>query len=95
MAPLVSTIDIARPPDEVFAYATDPSRFVTWQANILSGDMDGDYPPRVGSRCFTTRRIGFSERKITSEITAIDPPRRWSVHGIDGPIRAVVADVNL
>ena len=27
MPPIVSSIDIARPPDEVFAYATDPSRF--------------------------------------------------------------------
>jgi len=90
MAPLVSTIEIARHPEEVFSYVTDPSRFVTWQENILNGSMDGDHRPRVGSRCITTRRIGFAERKITSEITAIDPPRKWSVHGIDGSIRAVV-----
>jgi uncharacterized protein YndB with AHSA1/START domain len=31
MAPLVSTIDIARPRDEVFAYITDPSTFAEWQ----------------------------------------------------------------
>ena len=90
MAPLVSTIEIARPPAKVFAYVTDPSRFGTWQENIVSGRMDGDHPPRVGSRCMTTRRIGFAERRITSEITAIDPPRRWAIHGVDGPIRATV-----
>jgi hypothetical protein len=27
---------------------------------------------------------------VTSEITHIDPPRTWGVHGIDGPIRAIV-----
>ena len=27
MPPIVSSIDIARPPDEVFAYVTDPARF--------------------------------------------------------------------
>ena len=32
MAPLVSTIDINRPQDEVFAYVTDPSTFAEWQA---------------------------------------------------------------
>jgi uncharacterized protein YndB with AHSA1/START domain len=31
MAPLVSTIEIARPQDEVFAYVTDPTTFVEWQ----------------------------------------------------------------
>jgi uncharacterized protein YndB with AHSA1/START domain len=28
MTPNVCTIEIARPPHEVFAYVTDPSRFV-------------------------------------------------------------------
>ncbi len=90
MAPLVSTIDVARPQDEVFSYVTDPARFAEWQENIVSGHIEGDRPPAVGSKCMTTRRIGFAKRPVTSEITAISPPRSWSVHGIDGPIRAAV-----
>ncbi len=31
MPPIVLTIEIARPPDEVFSYVTDPSRFAEWQ----------------------------------------------------------------
>ena len=31
MSPIVSTIEIDRPPEEVFAYATDPTRFAEWQ----------------------------------------------------------------
>jgi Polyketide cyclase / dehydrase and lipid transport len=27
---------------------------------------------------------------VTSEITKFDPPTRWGIHGIAGPIRAVV-----
>jgi hypothetical protein len=38
----------------------------------------------------TTRRIGGANRPSTSELTHIDPPRTWGVHGIDGPIRATV-----
>jgi hypothetical protein len=38
----------------------------------------------------TNRRIGGRERTATQELTAIDPPHRWSVHGIDGPVRADV-----
>jgi hypothetical protein len=40
--------------------------------------------------CLTTRRIGGAERKVTSEITKLDPPARWAVRGIDGPVRAIV-----
>jgi uncharacterized protein YndB with AHSA1/START domain len=90
MAPLVSTIEVARPPEDVFAYATDPSHFGEWQKGVVSGHMEADGPTTVGSKCITTRRIGFGERPVTSEITEIDPPKTWSVHGIDGPIRARV-----
>ena len=90
MAPLVSTIAVNRPADKVFAYATDPSRFGEWQHGVVSGHMDGAGPTEVGSRCITTRRIGFGERPSTSEVTRMQPPRRWAVHGVDGPIRAVV-----
>jgi uncharacterized protein YndB with AHSA1/START domain len=41
MAPIVATIDVDRPAAEVFAYATDPSRFPEWQEGVVSGLMDG------------------------------------------------------
>ena len=90
MAALATSIDVARPPDEVFAYVTDPAHFGEWQANVKGGHLEGSDPPRPGTRCSTTRRIGFVERAVTSEITHIDPPRRWGVRGLDGPIRATV-----
>ena len=89
-AALATSIDVARPPGDVFAYVTDPARFGEWQANVTGGHLEGDGPPQSGARCVTTRRIGFAERAVTSEITHIDPPRRWGVRGLDGPIRAVV-----
>jgi hypothetical protein len=89
MAPLVSSIEIARPQEEVFAYVTDPATFSEWQAGVGGGDMEGGKPPDVGAKCMTTRRIARAERAVTSEITRIEPPASWAVHGIDGPIRAV------
>ena len=83
MTPLRSTIDVDRPPADVFAYTTDPARFHEWQKGVVDGHKDG-------SKCITTRRIGFAERPVTSEIIEDDPPRSWAVHGIDGPIRAKV-----
>jgi uncharacterized protein YndB with AHSA1/START domain len=90
MAPLVSSIEIARPHDEVFAYVTDPTTFSEWQAGVVGGNLEGGTTPDVGSKCMTTRRIGRAERTVTSEITKIEPPASWAVHGIDGPIRAAV-----
>lgn len=90
MAPIVTSIDVARPPEEVFGYVIDPSRFVEWQEGVASGRMERDGPHGVGSRCITTRHIGGGERASTQEITEFDPPRTWADHGIYGPIRARV-----
>ena len=89
MSPVIATIEIDRPADEVFAYATDPTRFNEWQKGVIDGKMaePGD---KIGTRCLTTRRIGFANRPVTSELAHIDPPRTWGVRGIDGPIRATV-----
>jgi uncharacterized protein YndB with AHSA1/START domain len=62
MARIVSTIDVARPPADVFSYVTDPSRFHEWQKGVVNGHMEGPGPPGVGSKCVTTRRIGVAER---------------------------------
>lgn len=89
MAPIISTIEIDRPPEEVFAYATDPSRFAEWQIGIVSGSMMEEGPQKVGSRYITTRRIGRTDRTTTQEITEINPPTSWTIRGIDGPVRAL------
>jgi uncharacterized protein YndB with AHSA1/START domain len=90
MTPIVSTVEIARPPEEVFAYATDPSRFSEWQKGVVSGGVEGGHEQAVGSRCTTTRKLGGGERTTTQEVTEITPPTRWVVRGVDGPIRADV-----
>lgn len=90
MAPIITTAEIARPPEEVFAYVTEPSTMPEWQKGCLRGHLDGP-TTRVGSRCTTVRRIGGSEREVTTEIVECDPPRRWADRGIDGPVRALVA----
>jgi uncharacterized protein YndB with AHSA1/START domain len=87
MPPIVSSIDIARPPDDVFSYVTDPSRFAEWQDDVVSVRLEGGRPPGVGSRFTTIRRIGGAERTMTQEITEISAPRSWAAHGVDGPVR--------
>ena len=90
MTPTTASTVADRPAAQVFAYATDPARFHEWQQGVTDGHLDQPGPPRVGTKCLTTRRIGGANRATTSELTHIDPPRTWGVQGIDGPIRATV-----
>jgi hypothetical protein len=90
MAAIITITEVGRSADDVFAYATDPTRFHEWQKGVVDGHLDQPVNPAVGSRCFTTRRIGGANRTSTSEITHINPPKTWGVRGVDGPIRAIV-----
>jgi uncharacterized protein YndB with AHSA1/START domain len=90
VAPIVSSIEIARRPEAVFAYVMDPSHLAEWQESLVSARAEGGGPPSVGSRLITTRKVGRRERKMTMEMTSIGPPRSWTARGIDGPIRGIV-----
>jgi len=90
MAPIIAVIEIERPGGEVFEYVTDPSRFPEWQEGVVSGERQSDGIPKVGDHCRMTRRIGGRDRASTSELVTYEPPHRWSVRGIDGPVRAIV-----
>jgi uncharacterized protein YndB with AHSA1/START domain len=90
MAPIVSSVEIARRPEDVFSYVTDPSRLAEWQESLVSARAEGGGPPAVGSKVTTVRRVGRGERTMTMEMTELNPPRTWAVRGIDGPIRAIV-----
>jgi uncharacterized protein YndB with AHSA1/START domain len=90
VAPIVSTIEIARSPGEVFAYVTDPSRLAEWQKSVVSSRTEGTGPPSVGTRASVTRRIGPLERTMTAELAQLSPPSSWAVRGVDGPVRGNV-----
>ena len=87
MPPIVHSIEINRPPEEVFSYVTDPARFAEWQYDVERVRTDGDGLSGVGSRFTTTRRIGRAERTMAQEITEIAPPTSWAADGVAGPIR--------
>jgi len=90
MPPITTSIEVDRSAKDVFAYATDPTRFHEWQQGVIDGHLDQPGTPAVGARCLTTRRIGRANRSSTSEVAHISPPATWGVRGIDGPIRAIV-----
>jgi carbon monoxide dehydrogenase subunit G len=89
MATIVESIEISRRPEDVFAYATDFSRFPEWQEGIVSARPEGDAPLAVGSSALVTRRAGPRELARSERITNLDPPRSWVVRGVGGPLVAI------
>ena len=90
MAPIVESIEISRRPEDVFSYATDPSRLPEWQESVVSVRPEGGARPAVGSRYVITRRIGRREVPMTMELTELTPPSSWAIRGVDGPVRGIV-----
>ncbi|MEP6893956.1 MAG: SRPBCC family protein [Gaiellaceae bacterium] len=89
MAPIRESIEIARRPEEVFAYIDDLARHGEWQDGIVSSKVETDGPTRVGTRVAEVRRMGSREMAVPYEITEHDPPRAFAFRGTEGNVRVV------
>ena len=86
---ITASVEISRAPEDVFAYVTDPSHLPEWQASVVSVRHD-DPPVHVGTKAVVTRQAGPRKMASTAEVAELEPPRRWSVRGVDGPVRGNV-----
>ena len=86
MAPIVTSVEISKSPEEVFAYVTQPSNLPKWQESAVGVEHDGT-PVHKGSRVVVTRQAGPRKMDMTVEIAELDPPRSWAIRGVDGPVR--------
>jgi len=92
MAVIMESIEIARRPNDVFAYVTDPSHFPDWQESVVSARQEGDAPLAVGSRAVVTRRVGRRELPTIEEVAALDPPRSWGFRSVGGlPVSGIAS----
>ena len=91
MATVVATTEISRRPEEVFAYLTDPSNLPDWQESVVRVEGHSGGPVVATKTLHVTRHVGPRDMKMAVEIGNIDPPRSWTVRGLDGPVRG---DVN-
>jgi uncharacterized membrane protein len=83
------SIEIDRPPEDVFAYLDQLDRHGEWQGAIVSTRVETEGPTRVGTRAVDTRKVPGGPRDIAYEVTEYDPPRRVAFRGINGPVRPV------
>jgi uncharacterized protein YndB with AHSA1/START domain len=76
---------VARPPDEVAAFAADPDRVPQWYGNIRSVEWRTPRPLQVGTRlafvaAFLGRRLTY-----TYQVTAYEEGHRLVMGTADGP----------
>jgi Polyketide cyclase / dehydrase and lipid transport len=87
VAAIKESIEIARCPEDVFAYLDDLSRHGEWQERVVSVRVHGTGPTAVGSRATETRRICGHDHRLTYTITKHSPPWSFEFRGVDGPVR--------
>ena len=82
--------EIRRPPEDVFAYATDPALLSTWQTNTVSAVREDEGPMGVGSRLREVHAApGGKKLESLVEVSVYEPPRAFSLAVIEGtPIHA-------
>ena len=72
-------IEIARPPEEVYAVIADLERGPEWQPSLVRVDV---------ARGTEVRRIGGQEREATFDVTRNEAPRLFEIVSKGGPVRA-------
>ena len=76
---------IARPSDEVAAFATEPANAPLWYANIQSVRLRTDPPVRVGSTMDFVARFLGRRLAYTYEVVELVPGERLVMRTTQGP----------
>src|SRR5205823_586300 len=79
------TLDVARPPADVFAYLTDMSKLPEWQSTVVTASADG--PVRLGTRIRERRKFLGRDVQTELEVTTYEAPNRFDAKSRVGPVR--------
>jgi carbon monoxide dehydrogenase subunit G len=82
------TIDIARPPEDVFAFVTDLDNLADWQASIR--EVEWAAPLEAGSTFHETRELLGRRARSRLEVTVLEPPTEFSIRVVEGPVALTV-----
>jgi ligand-binding SRPBCC domain-containing protein len=82
---VVTEIEIARPRDEVAAFASDPANARAWYTDIKSVEWETPPPVVVGSKIrFRAQFLGWP-LECTYEVREVEPGRRFVMATAEGP----------
>jgi uncharacterized protein YndB with AHSA1/START domain len=74
---LVDRIDIAAPPERVFAYITAPANWPRWHPASRAVRGITARTPQIGEQVVETFEIAGRRAEATWTTVELDPPRRW------------------
>jgi uncharacterized membrane protein len=82
------TVEVERAAQEVFDYMIDLARLPEWQSSMVESHAEG--PLAEGVRIAERRRVLGREVENELEVTAFEPPRRFALKALEGPVRFTV-----
>jgi len=89
MSAISGSIDIAQPPDAVFAYVADVRRRAEWQGAVERIEVQTPDVVGVGLEVLETRRVPGGPRTFRWRVTECEPSTSWGFRGVDNPVNAI------
>ena len=89
MSEPTATVDIPRPPDEVFDYLASLDD-AQWRTGVEAMRRDSASPARVGSTYVEVRKALGRRIETPIEVVESEPGRRWAVRRASGRVRPQV-----
>jgi uncharacterized protein YndB with AHSA1/START domain len=77
------SFEIARSPEDVFAFVTDPAKLSRWQDAAVMQLTPG--PLGAGTRLREVHKVLGRRREEITEVVAFEPPRLFAMRVVDGP----------
>ena len=78
------SLEIARPPSEVFSYLIDLASIPAWQSTVV--EARSEQPLAAGVTWQEVRRFMGRTVEGTMKVTAFEPDRRFAAASVGGPL---------
>ena len=78
---IVTTVQIRRPIDEVFAFLTTPANWPRWHPSSLGVSGAADHPLNVGEEVTEQFRVAGQHGTAVWTVRECQPPHRWVIDG--------------
>ena len=85
------SVDVDRPPSEVFAYITDADRLPEWQSGAVEAQWQGE--KAQGARIREVRKFLGRRMETELEVTEYESDRRFGLRAVSGPVPFSVTQV--
>lgn len=86
MIRFTTSVRIARTPEDVFAYVSDPTRFPDWNSAVEQVEATSRPPAGVPPRYRMRRALPRGRISDELEIVASEPPRMFAIRAASGPM---------